>query len=154
MLPLLGSAERAGVKDGKPSDEIKKAAFGRGQNASRHGNRRDDSWGMILYVQGNAQGGRKSIRQAARGLKTYSDHDGLSKKEDNQVKIPCCTTGIVILKIMEHLTLILGQLGADISPACGPGEKGGENNVGAMLCSPGYDFCNASVPGAVASVPP
>lgn len=139
MLPLLGSAERAGVKDGKPSDEIKKAASGRGQNAGRHGNRRDDSWGMILYVQENAQGGRKSIRQAERGLKTYSDHDGL---------------GIVILKIMEHLTLILGQLGADISPACGPGEKGGENNVGAMLCSPGYDFCNASVPGAVASVPP
>lgn len=68
--------ERAGGKDGNTSDEITKAASGRGENASRHGNRRDDSWGVISYVQGNTQGEGKNIRQAARGLKTYSDHVG------------------------------------------------------------------------------
>lgn len=111
LLPLLGSAERAGVKDGNPRGVIKKAASGRGQNASRHGDRRDFiTWGVILYVQGNAQGEGKNIRQAARGLETYSDHGRFFfffKKEDNQVKIPCCTTGIIIPRIMQHLTLIL-----------------------------------------------
>lgn len=72
--------ERAGVEDGNPSDEIKNAASGRGQNANRHGNRRDDSGRVILYLQGNAQSEGKNIHQAARGYKTYSDHAGFFKK--------------------------------------------------------------------------
>lgn len=59
---------------------------------------------------------------------------------------------------MQHLTLILvAAQGWHQSPqhCMWPRwERCGEKNVGARLYSPGYDICNASVPGAVASVPP